>query len=106
MRVELHKQIMDWYDNPNRKCILWLTRMARTGKSTISCIIARELAEKKQLAVSFFFTRGKKDVSHAGMFFTMIAAQLATISAKNNWRQDALLVSLDASGLLGVFRAS
>jgi len=26
-------------------------------------------------------------------------------SAKNNWYQDALLVSLDASGLLGVFWA-
>jgi len=51
--------------------------MAGTGKSTISRMIARELAEKKRLAASFFFTRGKKDVSHSGMFFTTIAAQLA-----------------------------
>jgi len=76
-RVELRKQIMDWCDDPNSKCIFWLNGMAGTGKSTISRTIARELAEKKRLAASFFFTRGKKDVSHSGMFFTTIAAQLA-----------------------------
>jgi len=68
---------MDWCDDPNSKCIFWLNGMAGTGKSTISRTIARELAEKKRLAASFFFTRGKKDVSHSGMFFTTIAAQLA-----------------------------
>jgi len=76
-RVELRKQIMDWCDDPDSKCIFWLNGMAGTGKSTISRTIARELAEKKRLAASFFFTRGKKDVTHAGMFFTTIAAQLA-----------------------------
>jgi len=68
---------MDWCDDPNSKCIFWLNGMAGTGKSTISRTIAQELAEKKRLAASFFFTRGKKDVSHSGMFFTTIAAQLA-----------------------------
>jgi len=76
-RVELRKQIMDWCDDPDSKCIYWLNGMAGTGKSTISRTIARELAEKKRLAASFFFTRGKKDVSHSGLFFTTIAAQLA-----------------------------
>jgi len=76
-RVELRKQIMDWCDDPDSKCIFWLNGMAGTGKSTISRTIARELAGKKKLAASFFFTRGRKDVSHAGMFFTTIAAQLA-----------------------------
>jgi len=76
-RVELRKQIMDWCDDPNSKCIFWLNGMAGTGKSTISRTISRGLAEKKRLAASFFFTRGKKDVSHSGMFFTTIAAQLA-----------------------------
>jgi len=51
--------------------------MAGTGKSTISRTIAQKLAEKKRLAASFFFTRGKKDISHSRMFFTTIAAQLA-----------------------------
>jgi len=76
-RVELRKQIMDWCDDPNSKCIFWLNGMAGTGKSTISRTIAQELAEKKRLAASFFFTRGKKDLSHSRMFFTTIAAQLA-----------------------------
>jgi len=76
-RVELRKQIMDWCDDPNSKCIFWLNGMAGTGKSTISRTIAQDLAEKKRLAASFFFTRGKKDISHSGMFFTTIAAQLA-----------------------------
>jgi len=76
-RVELRKQIMDWCDDPNSRCIFWLNGMAGTGKSTISRTIARELAEKKRLAASFFFTRGKKDISHSRKFFTTVAAQLA-----------------------------
>jgi len=76
-RVELRKQIMDWCDDPNSKCIFWLNGMAGTGKSTISRTISRELAEKKRLAASFFFARDKKDISHSRMFFTTIAAQLA-----------------------------
>ena len=76
-RVELRKQIMDWCEDPNSKCIFWLNGMAGTGKSTISRTIAQALAEKKRLAASFFFRRGKKDISHSRMFFTTIAAQLA-----------------------------
>jgi len=76
-RVELRKQIIDWCEDPNSKCIFWLNGMAGTGKSTIARTIALELAEKKRLAASFFFTRGKKDISHSRMFFTTIAAQLA-----------------------------
>jgi len=68
---------MEWCEDPDSKCIFWLNGMAGTGKSTISRTIARELAEKKRLAASFFFTRGKKDISHSRMFFTTIAAQLA-----------------------------
>jgi len=50
--------------------------MAGTGKSTISRTVAWDLAEKKRLAASFFFSRGRRDISHAGQFFTTIAAQL------------------------------
>jgi len=39
--------------------------------------VARELAEKGRLAASFFFSRGRGDISHAGVFFTTIATQLA-----------------------------
>jgi len=76
-RVALRKQIMDWCEDPDSKCIFWLNGMAGTGKSTVSRTIAWELAEKKRLAASFFFTRGTKDISHSRKFFTTIAAQLA-----------------------------
>jgi len=75
-RVELRRTIMDWFEDPNGECIFWLNGMAGTGKSTISRTVAGDLAEKKRLAASFFFSRGRGDISHAGQFFTTIAAQL------------------------------
>ncbi|RPB19124.1 hypothetical protein L211DRAFT_771959, partial [Terfezia boudieri ATCC MYA-4762] len=76
-RVDLRQQIMNWFENPKGECIFWLNGMAGTGKSTISRTVAWDLAEKKRLAASFFFSRGRGDISHAGQFFTTIAAQLA-----------------------------
>jgi len=75
-RVELRQKIMDWFEDPNGEYIFWLNGMAGTGKSTISRTVAWELAEKKRLAASFFFSRDHGDISHAGQFFTTIAAQL------------------------------
>jgi len=77
-RVALRQQIIDWSDDCESECIFWLNGMAGTGKSTISRTVAAELAERKRLAASFFFSRGRGDISHAGKFFTTIAAQLAT----------------------------
>jgi hypothetical protein len=55
-----------------------LNGLAGTGKSTISRTIARKYFEQERLGASFFFSRGGGgDVSHAGKFFTSIAAQLA-----------------------------
>jgi NACHT domain len=54
--------------------------MAGTGKSTIARTIAQEYYGKR-LGASFFFSRGVKDRSHAGKFFTTIAVQLARICA-------------------------
>ncbi|RPB18652.1 hypothetical protein L211DRAFT_901709 [Terfezia boudieri ATCC MYA-4762] len=76
-RVDLRQQIMDWFEDPEGECIFWLNGMAGTGKSTISRTVAWDLAEKKRLAASFFFSRGGGDISHARLFFTTIAAQLA-----------------------------
>jgi len=75
-RVDLRRQIMNWFEDPSGECIFWLNGMAGTGKSTISRTVAWDLAEKKRLAASFFFSRGRGDISHAGQFFTTIAAQL------------------------------
>lgn len=52
--------------------------MAGTGKSTIARTVARQYYERGCLGASFFFSRDRADVSHAGMFFTSIAVQLAS----------------------------
>jgi len=55
--------------------------MAGTGKSTIARTVAHEYYNRNRLGASFFFSRGGGDVSHAGKFFTSIAAQLASKSS-------------------------
>jgi hypothetical protein len=70
-------QIEAWADGRDGGCIFWLNGMAGTGKSTIARTIAREYHKEGRLGASFFFSRGNGDVSHAGMFFTSIAVQLA-----------------------------
>jgi hypothetical protein len=51
--------------------------MAGTGKMTIAHAVAGGYFNDGRLAASFFFSRGGGDVSHAGKFFTSLAAQLA-----------------------------
>jgi hypothetical protein len=47
------------------------------GKSAIARTVARRYHAEARLAASFFFTRGGGDCSHAGLFVTSIARQLA-----------------------------
>ncbi|KAH8761258.1 hypothetical protein F5882DRAFT_305759, partial [Hyaloscypha sp. PMI_1271] len=49
-----------------------LSGLARTGKSIISCTIARRYSKQKRLRASFFFLRGGGDVSYTGKFFTSL----------------------------------
>ena len=76
-RVDVLRQIFDWADGQDERCIFWLNGLAGTGKSTIARTVACEYSERKRLGTSFFFSRGGGDVSHAGKFFTSIAVQLA-----------------------------
>jgi hypothetical protein len=76
-RVDLLQKIYDWADGQDERCIFWLNGLAGTGKSTIARTVARKYSEEERLGASFFFSRGGKDVSHAGKFFTSIAVQLA-----------------------------
>jgi hypothetical protein len=76
-RVDVLRQIFDWVDGQDERCIFWLNGLAGTGKSTIARTVACEYSEQKRLGASFFFSRGGGDVSHAGKFFTIIAVQLA-----------------------------
>ncbi|KAK6495981.1 hypothetical protein TWF481_003026 [Arthrobotrys musiformis] len=76
-RIDLLKDITAWSQEPSGQIIFWLNGMAGTGKSTIARTVANELAVKGQLAASFFFSRGGGNLSHAEMFVTTIAMQLA-----------------------------
>jgi len=80
-RVEVRQQIRTWADGEDKSHIFWLSGWAGTGKSTIARTVAYEYRDRGSLGASFFFSRGKEDVSHAGKFFTSIAVQLAQYSA-------------------------
>jgi hypothetical protein len=107
-RVHLQQQIHDWIDGNDHRTIFWLNGLAGTGKSTIARTIAYNCFQQGRLGASFFFSKGGGDISHAGKFFTTIAAQLceesqylkrciydamkenksiATQSYANQWRQ-------------------
>jgi hypothetical protein len=76
-RVDLLREIHSWADGQDERCIFWLNGLAGTGKSTIARTVARSYSNRERLAASFFFSRGRGDVGHAGKFVTSIAAQLA-----------------------------
>ena len=76
-RVGLLEEIFSWAERRDGQCIFWLNGLAGTGKSTIARTIARKYYDQQRLGASFFFSRGKEDVSNAGKFCTSIAVQLA-----------------------------
>jgi hypothetical protein len=57
--------------------MFWLNSLAKTGKSTVFCTVARKYNKQELLRASFFFSKGGGDVSHTGKFFTSLAVQLA-----------------------------
>ena len=79
-RVDLQQQIHDWIDGSDERTIFWLNGLAGTGKSTIARTIAHTCFQQGRLGASFFFSKGGGDISHAGKFFTTIAAQLSAES--------------------------
>ncbi|KAH8598455.1 putative WD-repeat protein [Bisporella sp. PMI_857] len=76
-RVDLQQQIHDWIDGSDERTIFWLNGLAGTGKSTVARTIAHKCFQQGRLGASFFFSKGGGDISHAGKFFTSIAAQLS-----------------------------
>lgn len=76
-RAELLRDIEQWVNGDDGKCILWLNGLAGTGKSTVARTIARNHYESGDLAASFFFSRGGGDRIDADKFVTTIARQLA-----------------------------
>jgi hypothetical protein len=76
-RVDLLRDIYNWIDGQDGRCIFWLNGLAGTGKSTIARTVARRYFDENRLGGSFFFSRGGGDVGHAEKFVTSIAWQLA-----------------------------
>lgn len=56
-RVDVLREIFDWADRQDNRCIFWLNGLAGTRKSTIARTIARKYSEE-HLGASFFFSRG------------------------------------------------
>jgi hypothetical protein len=54
-RVDLLRDIYNWAEGVDGKCIFWLKGMAGTGKSTISRTVAKAFADQGRLGASFFF---------------------------------------------------
>jgi Mrp family chromosome partitioning ATPase len=62
--------------DPDAKCIFWLSGITGTGKSTISRTTAQAFADQGQLSASFFFKRGEHDRGNAILFVTTITCDL------------------------------
>ncbi|KAH7098146.1 hypothetical protein BKA62DRAFT_380705 [Auriculariales sp. MPI-PUGE-AT-0066] len=56
-RVELLKDITTWANDGTAACVLWLTGLAGTGKSTVSRSAADRLAKEGKVVISFFISR-------------------------------------------------
>ncbi|KAH0444724.1 vegetative incompatibility protein het-e-1 [Colletotrichum camelliae] len=76
-RQELLRDILEWADDPDGRCIFWLRGPAGTGKSTISKTVAKVFADRGQLAASFFFKRTQEGRNTGKLFVTTIARQIA-----------------------------
>lgn len=72
------EEIYSWADAQDEHCLYWLNGLGGTGKSTIARTVARRLSDCSSLGVSFFFSKGGGDVSHATRFATSIAFQLVS----------------------------
>jgi hypothetical protein len=76
-RKDALEEIYKWIEGDEKSCIFWLNGWPGTGKSAIARTVARCYHAQGRLAASFFFSRGSGDCSHAGLFVTSIAQQLA-----------------------------
>jgi hypothetical protein len=77
-RERIVNRISDWVKGDPDNPICWLEGPAGSGKSTVAHTIAKQCDDKKQLAFTFFFSRGKQDRSDTSKFFPTFAYQLAT----------------------------
>ena len=79
--MEILKKIRDWLDRPisdtTMEPIYWVNGLARIGKSTITCTIARDACCPGPLGASFFFSHQERELSDPTLFVPTIAYQIA-----------------------------
>lgn len=76
-RIELLREITDWVDGPDKRCILWLNGIAGTGKSTVARTICRMYQDRGYLGGSFFFSKRGGDSALADKLITTLVSQLS-----------------------------
>jgi hypothetical protein len=76
-QVDILRALSRWTRHDGARRICWLQGHVGTGKSTIAHTIAKQLANEKRLAFSFFFSRRSPDRSDIAKFFPTFAFQLA-----------------------------
>ncbi|KAF8069270.1 hypothetical protein FPV67DRAFT_1116028 [Lyophyllum atratum] len=79
-RANLIEEVTQWIDRETSgkdDRVLWLQGPAGAGKSAIAQTIAENSADRKVLAASFFFCRGRPGRDSIDRLFTTIAYQLA-----------------------------
>ncbi|KAJ1300351.1 hypothetical protein OPQ81_005171 [Rhizoctonia solani] len=91
-RVNVIANLLGWANNNTTGGIYWLNGMAGTGKTTIAYSLCTELANKRQLAASFFCSRLREECRNVNMIIPSIAYQLAKFSSAF---QAALLAVLE-----------
>ena len=98
-RIDLLQEIYNWANGQDKRYIFLLNGLAGTGKSTIARTVACRYNKQTRLGASFF-SRGGGDVSHAGKFFTSLAAQLANnIPSLRQYISDAVTKRSDIASL-------
>ncbi|KAH7099449.1 hypothetical protein BKA62DRAFT_306347 [Auriculariales sp. MPI-PUGE-AT-0066] len=78
-REELLNEFTTWATNPAGPCVLWLSGLAGTGKSSIAQSVAARLAEKGMSVVSFFISRHAHRRSDLCSIIHTLAFELARV---------------------------
>ncbi|KAH7097991.1 hypothetical protein BKA62DRAFT_759598 [Auriculariales sp. MPI-PUGE-AT-0066] len=78
-REELLNEFTTWATNPAGPCVLWLSGLAGTGKSSIAQSFATRLAEAGIIVVSFFISRHAHHRSDLYGIIHTLAFELARV---------------------------
>ncbi|KAH7096332.1 hypothetical protein BKA62DRAFT_644485, partial [Auriculariales sp. MPI-PUGE-AT-0066] len=78
-REHLLNEFTTWATDPASRCILWLSGLAGTGKSSIAQSFATRLATKGFRVVSFFISRHAHDRSDLYSIIHTLAFELARV---------------------------